>query len=485
MTGADLIALQPLIWTAATVVVLLVVVTVRRSCNLALAVASGGCLAALLTIYPAAQLAPRAITTLLSVDGYALFYSGLILVGALAVLALAHAHIALHPGYRPEFAILVMLAVLGCLVLVASTHFASLFLGLETLSVPLYALIAYRRGSGPEGLEAGMKYLLLAGASSAFLLFGLALLYAETGTLALGPALDSLWQGAGNGVLWAGLMLLIVGVGFKIGVVPFHFWTLDVYAASPPPVMAFIASLSKVAVFALIMRVLAGAPGLPGSPFRIGITVVGVASMLGGNLLALLQSDVRRLLGGSSIAHMGYLLIAALAGSTLAQTAAAYYLVTYLATIVGAIGAIGLVGDSVGGYRVEQYRGLAWERPWLGAGLTVCLLSLAGLPITGGFVGKLYLAAAGVQSGLWVLVFSLVLGAGLGMYYYLRLLRALFARTPREDEQAREPTLPGPRLRVPAPAGIAIGALSAAVVVLGAYPGPLIDLVRAALGGAP
>src|SRR5512142_272096 len=346
------------------------------------------------------------VTSLMVVDGYARFFTGLLLSASFAVVLFSHDYLARRSDSPEEFYLLVLLATLGSAVLVASSHFASFFLGLEILSVSLYALIAYLRPKA-RGVEAAVKYLVLAAASSGFLLFGMALVYAETGTMEFAriTSVSPLGSNVQNVVLLSGMAMIIVGFGFKLAIVPFHLWTPDVYEGAPAPVTAFVATVSKGAVFALLFRYFLLVRLQEYRSLVIVFALIAVASMIIGNLLALLQTNVKRILAYSSIAHLGYMLVAFLAGGPLAVTAVAFYLVSYFVTTLGAFGVMTLLS---GPYRdaedISDYRGLFTRRPWLAGIMTAMLLSLAGIPLTSGFVGKFYLVAAGVGSALWILV---------------------------------------------------------------------------------
>jgi NADH-quinone oxidoreductase subunit N len=481
MTRTDLIALSPLIVLGASAVTLMLAIAWRRSHRAAAAIAAVGLGATLASLAWAASVTPRQVTPLLVVDGYALFYTGLLCAASLAVTVLAYGYFARRPGQHEELYLLLLLATLGSVVLAGATHFASLFLGLELLSVSLYAMIAYPRGDR-RPLEAGVKYLVLAGASSAFLLFGLALIYAETGSMELTPVAALLAE-SGGVLTMAGLGMLVTGIGFKLALVPFHMWTPDVYAGAPAPVTAFVASVSKGGMFALVLRFFVAADGDGGALFT-ALAVIAVASMTVGNLLALLQDDVKRLLAYSSIAHLGYLLVALLAGGELAVEAATFYLVAYFVTIVGAFGIVGALAGGggeptapsggIGGElsALDDYRGLFWRRPAMAAAFTAALLSLAGIPLTAGFLGKLYVLAAGVEASLWALVVLLVANSAVGLFYYLRVVVAMLG-----PPAARTPAA------VPVPVGLALTALTVLLVWFGTYPAPLARSIRAALDG--
>lgn len=457
---------------------LLLVIALRRGRRLSLWTGRAVLLLAAASMAFAAPALPRQVTALLVLDRFALFLLGLLLALALTTSLLSHFATTATPP--EEFHLLLLLATLGGGLLVASSHLSSLLLGLETLSVSLFGLIAYRRER--RGAEAGLKYLVLSGASLALLLFGAALLYASLGTTGLAE-LGALRRAAEGGPLFpAGLALLAVGICFKLGLAPFHMWTADVYQGAPAPVTAFVATASKAAVFALLLRFFLGLGADRQPRLLLAFIIIAGLSMVAGNLLALLQTNVKRLLAYSSIAHLGYLLLAFLNGGRLGLEAAAYYLVAYSVTVFGAFAVVAVLSGpaAIGGdgwleaEDLEDYRGLYWRRPLLAALLTACLLSLAGIPLTAGFIGKLYVLAAGVQRARWVLALLLVLTSAIGLFYYLRVVVIMFSPWP-----AGEPTRPVARL--PLGAALLLGALGLVVLWLGVLPGPLQVLIRLAV----
>ncbi|MGE5173451.1 MAG: NADH-quinone oxidoreductase subunit N [Betaproteobacteria bacterium] len=472
MNMTDLTVLAPLIIPSTTAVAVMLMIAFYRNHAFTVSLTLAGLALTVAGCIGVARMAPREVTPLLMIDHYALFFMGLIVLAAFAVAALSYSYLEIHAGHREEFYLLVLLASLGCAVLAAASHFASFFLGIELLSVSLYALAAYLRHSD-RSVEAGVKYLILAAVSSAFILFGMALVYAETGSMAFREIGSS---ASGPGVhglpFLAGIGMIIVGVGFKLAVVPFHLWTPDVYEGAPAPVTAFIATASKGAVFALVLRYFTkidihAYPAL----FTI-MTIIAVASMFAGNLLALLQTNVKRILAYSSISHLGYLLVTVLASGSMALTAAAFYLAAYFITTLGSFGVVTVLsGPDRDADRMDDYLGLVWRRPWLAGVFTAMLLSLAGMPLTAGFVGKFYVVAAGVGSTLWLLVIVLAINSVIGLFYYLRIIVALFARSEEEGPAglAASRTSSG---------SVALGTLTLLLVCLGVYPGPVIELIK-------
>ncbi|HPC72931.1 MAG TPA: NADH-quinone oxidoreductase subunit N [Syntrophales bacterium] len=469
MTVIEWTALLPLVILAMTPAAAMVALAVCRSYRMTCTIAAAGLLLAFLALFRSFAPAPLQVTPLLMIDRYALFFIGLMVSAGFVVVLLSYEYMKVREERREEFYILVLTALLGSAILACACHLASLFLGLEILSVSLYALIAYHHGIR-SSIEAGIKYLVLASFSSAFLVFGTALVYAESGTLEITRmALTVVAPGTGP-VLQAGTILIVIGIAFKLAVVPFHMWAPDIYEGSPAPVTAFIATVSKGAVFAFLLRSFSQVDFIREGAIAVFFTLMAVASMFAGNLLALFQDNVKRLLAYSSVAHMGYLLVAFLADGPIRVAAVAFYLVAYFVTTLGAFGVVTVLsGESRDADALDDYRGLFYRRPWLAGIFTAMLLSLAGIPMTAGFIGKFYLMTAGVGNALWMLVMSLVITSAIGLYYYLRVVVVLY------EPQAETPT-------VSAALPAATAALTAMVLLLlwlGIYPGPVVEMIQA------
>jgi NADH-quinone oxidoreductase subunit N len=476
MNPSDIFALLPLVIIASTIIVVLLVIAFYRNHKLTAALTLAGLAIAGISQIPVSFLMSRRITPLLTLDHYGLYYSSLIIVASFVVGALSFSYLENHEGHPEEFYLLLLIATLGCAVLSGSTHFASIFLGIEILSVSLYALTAYLRHSD-RSIEAGVKYLILAAVSSAFILFGMALVYSEIGSMELMQiAVRSASAGVHNLSFTAGMTMIIVGLGFKLAVVPFHLWTPDVYEGAPAPVTAFVATVSKGAVFALVLRYFSAIDIQTYRPLFVIFAIIAVASMSAGNLLALLQSNVKRILAYSSISHIGYLLVTLLASGYLALTAAAFYLTAYFITTLGAFGVVTVLsGKDRDADSMNDYRGLAWRSPWLAGVFTAMLLSLAGIPVTAGFIGKFTVVAAGIGSGLWILVIILAVNSAIGLYYYLRIIVVLYSRD--ENERA------SPVLELSRADYAVLSGLTILLIWLGVFPGPLIELIKGTVHG--
>lgn len=473
MTSEDFLALLPLILIAFAIVVLMLVIAFFRRHRLSYGLTLIGLGAGLVALVPAGGVSPRPVTSLVIVDGSALFYLGLVLAASLIVTVFSYAYLQNYNGQREEYYLLILLAALGSSVLVVSDHFAAFFLGLEILSVSLYGLIAYTREERHR-IEAGIKYLVMAGIASAFLLFGMALLYFDIGTMSFremstSPAFVDIYQP----LILIGLGMMLVGIGFKLALVPFHLWTPDVYQGAPAPITGLVATVSKGAIFVLLLRFF-NAISLDQSQLVWAVlAAVAFASMLLGNVLAVVQDNVKRLLAFSSIAHMGYLLIALLAGIPLGETAIAFYLTSYFLTSLCAFGVITFLSvPSQEAQGIESHRALFWQRPGIALVFILALFSLAGVPPTSGLVGKILIAASGVESQLWVLLAMMIVGSVISVYYYLRVVIMMFRREMQDELSTIGLPSSSPTSRV------LLFLMGAAILLLGIYPFPLIRLIE-------
>ncbi|MFH0821454.1 MAG: NADH-quinone oxidoreductase subunit N [Pseudomonadota bacterium] len=425
MSFSEFIAATPLIILAALPVFLTALLAFVRDYRIMAIGTAGGLGVSLAAVIVLAGGKPMTVTPLIVMDGYShLFIVLIVTSGIVATLLSFHYSTGPEP-IREEYYLLISLAVLGGAVVAAARHFASFFLGLEILGLSFYTLIAFKRDE-PSPLEAGIKYLIPAAVSDAFILFGTALLYGVTGRLEIGGLFAAVTDGANVQAL-CGYAMLSVGIGFKLSFVPFHMWTPDVYEGATAPVTALLATVSKVAVFAFLLRLFTGLDLNSLGGIVAFLSVVAAASMFFGNLAALLQHNVKRILAYSSIGHVGYMLTAFLTGEPGSHAAVAFYLTAYTVTTLGAFGVIAALSQSDReADSIEDYRGLARRRPFLAAIFIAMLLSLAGIPLTAGFIGKFYVMAAGIRTGLLVLVVCLIVTSVISVYYYLRIVVIMF-----------------------------------------------------------
>ena len=467
MTERDFLCLTPFLIIAIAPVVIMVVVSVLGNYKVVYGFSVLSLLAAFGSIFFVLPSIPHAIEPLLILDVYSMFFLGIIIISALLVTFLSYDYIKQLEGVREEYFIIIFTSTLGASLLAVANHFVIFFLGIETLSISLYILIAFQR-SKSNSIEAGIKYLILASVSSAFLLFGMALIYTAIGSMQFGDIVAALTgHDPLSPLVISGFGMMMVGVGFKLALVPFHMWTPDVYQGAPAPVSAFIATVSKGAVMAILIRFFFIIKGFNNHYLFIAVSGISILSMFLGNILALRQKNIKRLLGYSSIANMGYLIIILLTGSNKGIQASIFYLIAYFFTTLGAFGVITLLSTTkYEAEKIEDFKGLFWKRPWLAIVFTLSLLSLAGIPLTAGFIAKFYVILEGMKAGLMVLIISMIINSVIGLYYYLRIITTLFST-------ASETKLP----ELSFFGNITLIIIAISILLLGIYPGWLIDII--------
>jgi NADH-quinone oxidoreductase subunit N len=474
MSKTDFLSIIPLFILTSSAILIMFSISVKRNHKVIYVITAASLIGDFIYLVLYNARVKWVIEPLFVFDGFGIFNMGLILLTAVAITMISYAYFEQREERKEEYYILLILATLGACTLVISKHFVSLFLGLEILSVSLYSMIAYLR-KRERSDEAGIKYLIMAAFSSAFLLFGMALVYATTGSLefhGISKYLSSLSELPL--MLMTGFGLMVVGIGFKLSVVPFHMWAADIYEGAPAPVTAFIATISKGGMIALLVRFFILIDGYRYESLTIIFTVIAIASMFIGNFLALRQKNIKRILAYSSVAHMGYVLVAFLAGKEMGVQAVSFYLVAYFITTVGAFGIVATLSDKDRDAELmEDYEGLLWRRPWTAAALSAMLLSLAGIPLTAGFVGKFYVIAAGVNMNLWLLVFMLALNSAIGLYYYIKIMAVMFEK-PDSDEE------PVGRLHpsVYIVSGVTLGLLVSLLLWVGIHPEWMMDVIK-------
>lgn len=481
MTAADVYALAPYLTLGGALVVLLLVISFARSHLVAMVVALLGLIATGIVVLATMGGEPHTTMHLLRLDGYAAFFNCLFLMAAIFTVVLAYRYLKGRGGELEEFYILIIIATLGAMTMAGAHHFAAFVLGLEILSVALYALIAYPEEKHPP-LEAALKYLVLSAVASTTVLFGMALMYNATGSLYFSGIPDVAAGSKLQLYFRVGEVMVLAGIAFKLSLVPFHMWTPDVYQGAPAPVTGFIATVSKGAVFALLLRWVVNGDSLSAPLVVMVMSGLAILSMIVGNVLALLQDNLKRLLAYSSIAHMGYLLIAVLGvarlqDSQFAVEATLVYLAAYTLMTLTAFGVVTVLSNATVGddaQTSEQYRGLFWRRPLPAICLAAALLSLTGMPLTLGFIGKFYLFAAGVQGAMWILLWALIIGSAISVYYYVRVIYVM--TLPRQEDVYSHPQISLPELS-------AVTLFGVALVVMGVYPTLLIDVVRTLIDG--
>ena len=409
---------------------------------------------------------------MVSHDGLGAFFDMVILAACALTLLMATGYSDWEGTHKGEFYSLLLLSTSGMMFMAKGTDLMTVFLGLETMSIPIYVLVGFHRRR-ISSIEGAFKYFLLGAFASGFLLYGIALLYAASGTTKIPVLATMLYDPrlAASPLFLAGVGMLLVGFGFKVSLVPFHMWTPDAYEGAPTVITAFMSAAVKAAAFAALIRVLLTAlPGMQPHLWK-ALWVLAVLTMTVGNLSALWQDNLKRLLAYSSIAHAGYVLVGLVSGDVLGGQASLFYLLVYAFMNLGAFGVVILLAQKEdAGYDIRHLAGVGFRYPALGALLTLFLVSLGGIPPTAGFVGKFYLFSAAVKNGyIWLAVIG-VLNSAASIYYYLRIVVYMYMR-PAEDE--------APVPRPPRTAfSLALCVAAAAVLILGIVPGDLLALAE-------
>jgi NADH-quinone oxidoreductase subunit N len=415
--------------------------------------------------------------TLVTGELIAIFKLVIVALTILTVLISMDFDVGRHVG---EYFATMLFGAIGMMLLVSTEELITLFVALELTSISLYILTAFHKGE-LRSQEAAVKYFMFGAISSAFLLFGLSYLYGVTGTTSLRAMQEA--SGASSGpLLSVGMLFVIVGLGFKVAVVPFHLWAPDAYEGAPTPVTAFIATGSKVASFFVLLKLMMiGFTNMEGSAYWGGfvpgwtmlLAVAATLSMVLGNCVAIVQRNVKRLLAYSSIAHAGYILIGLIAASTMGAASVLFYVIVYALTNLGAFGVVAALSSRAGGDDMENFNGMARRAPFLSLLMVVFVLSLAGIPPLGGFFGKFYLFAAAVQRDaqtfglLWLVIIGILMSA-VSLYYYLILLKHLYVVESSETS----------RISTPAYINATLALVALAVIVFGIFPQPILALLN-------
>ena len=480
-TMNDLMGLMPyapIIAVVLTVLVVMIAITIKRShmvigtiSVVGLNIGLFALLGQMAGIIDSGTLVPTA-EQLFVIDNFAQFNMVVILICALACFTLSYAYLADLDDHKEELYLLMLLSTVGALLMVSAQHLASFFMSLEMLSIPLYGMLAYTY-MRKRSLESGLKYLVLSATASATLLMGMAFIYAEVGSLAFKPISMTLVDLFESPLLIVGTAMMMFGIAFKLSAAPFHIWTPDVYEGAPAPVATYLASVTKVAMMALAVRFLIDTSLLALPSVQMLLMVMATLSILVGNLLAVRQTSLKRLLGYSSIAHMGYVLIVIVSIGSAADSISSMYMAIYAFTSIGAFGVVTLMSSP---YRLAgeadeltHYQGLFWRRPVLTAVMTIMMLSLAGIPLTAGFITKLFAILAAVQGTNWFLVAMIILGSAIGLFYYLRVMLTLFKR-PKQFIEFDVSKQWGLRT-----GGIMVIAVTAIIIFFGVLPNSMIE----------
>jgi len=427
-----------------------------------------GTLAALGATWFMAQSPGLAFWNMVQVDSFSVFFHALIIAIAAVVILSSYEYMAVQRIRAGEYYALVLFGVVGMALMSSAVELVLIFIALEISSISSYVLAGFRRNNAASA-EASLKYFLLGSFATAFFLYGVALMFGATGSTNIDLISKALRAGPIPLLAYVAVALMFVGLGFKVAAAPFHVWTPDVYEGAPAPVVGLLSTGPKAAAFAVLLRVIF-VFHVPGMLWLVWISAA--LSMTLGNIGALVQNNVKRLLAYSSIAHAGYLLVAFAALPALGTSAVMFYTAAYAAMNLGAFAVVGHFANAGERYvTLEDYEGLGRSSPLLAATLTIFLLSLIGIPMTGGFFAKFYVFSAAVKSGLIWLTIIGVLNSGIGAYYYLRIIVMMYMRESRKEV---------PVTRVPFALAIALATCMAATLYLGLFPSGILQRAQEA-----
>jgi NADH-quinone oxidoreductase subunit N len=430
------------------------------------AIGLAGVSSAMLSTWFMARSPGLAFWNMVRVDGFSVFFHVLVLAIGIVVILTSYEYMAVQKIRAGEYYGLILFGLVGMCLMSSAVELVLIFIALEISSISTYILAGFRRRSAISS-ESSLKYFLLGSFATAFFLYGVAMMFGATGSTNIDEISTTLASAQIPLLAYVAVALMFVGIGFKVAAAPFHIWTPDVYEGAPAPVVGFMSTAPKAAAFAVLLRILLeiNAPG------RLWLVWISAAlSMTLGNVAALVQDNVKRLLAYSSIAHAGYILVAFAARPELGAPAVMFYTASYAAMNVGAFAVVSHFANAGERYvTLSDYAGLGRKSPILAGALGVFLISLIGIPVTGGFFAKFYVFSASLQSGLVWLTIIGVINSAVGAYYYLRLIVVMYMREPHEEI---------PLLPVSFPLGLAIGIALAATVYLGVLPDRVLGYVQ-------
>ena len=407
---------------------------------------------------------------LVRVDGFGLYFSFIVLLVGILTVLYSMSFLERESADHGEFYPLVLFCLAGMIMMLQTNHLMMVLIGLEVFSLSLYVLTGLTR-MRLYSVEAALKYFLLGAFSSSFMVYGMALLYGATGSLDMARIGEVVATNPSR-MLWIGTGLLLIGLFFKVAVVPFHQWVPDVYTGAPTNVTGFMAAATKTVAIAVLLRFLVGAFASQSEIWIPMVTWLAILTMTVGNLIALAQTNLKRMLAYSSIAHAGYLLIGVVSMPESGVRAIMFYLTAYAIITVGAFAALSAVGrgdaEHERGYQLSDWAGLGWERPMLGAAMAFFLFSLAGMPPTGGFFGKFVIFQSAIESGHYMLAIVGMLNATIAIYYYLRVIVMMYMTDPETDEFP---------LPVTAASAVVMVVSIIGVLYLGLAPGNLLTIL--------
>ncbi|HTK80954.1 MAG TPA: NADH-quinone oxidoreductase subunit N [Bacteroidota bacterium] len=466
MSESSLFSIAPLLAvTAMGLLVLIVEALVTESENLSYWVTVLGLSASGILSYLTMQESAPAYNGMITVGGYGNYFTALFIVSALLTTILSRDYLKKTHTNFGEFYLLIIFSTIGMMLIASANDLIMVFLGIELMSICLYVLAGFMRRQ-PSANEASLKYFLLGAFATGFLLYGIALIYGATGTTNI-PAIIEKFPSQSL-LFWSGIGLLLIGFAFKAGAVPFHMWIPDVYQGSPTTVSGFMSTGAKAAAFSAFVLVFAH-QFQGGEKLRTALSVLAAASMILGNIVAIAQSNIKRMLAYSSVAHAGYMIIGLAAGNALGKSGIVFYLTSYMFMNIGAFGILSILEqEGEKNLTFEDYAGLGRKKPLLAAMMSVFMLSLAGLPPFGGFFGKYYIFVAAVNSNLtWLAIIGVVMSV-VSVYYYLRLVMVMYFQENDSEVTAK-----------PAMASFVVLAIATlAVLQLGVFPSSLLSIIN-------
>ncbi len=467
--GADYIRILPeIVLSLFGMVIMLLdpLVDEEKSQKVLGAIGMAGALAGLAATWAMSESPGFAFWNMVRVDGFSVFFHVLVIAIAAVLILTSYEYMAVQRIRAGEYYGLILFGLVGMCLMSSAVELVLIFIALEISSISTYILAGFRRRSATSS-ESSLKYFLLGSFATAFFLYGVALMFGATGSTNIDEISAALNSGPVPVLAYVAMALMFVGLGFKVAAAPFHIWTPDVYEGAPAPIVGFMSTAPKAAAFAVLLRIVFEA-NAPGRFWLIWISAV--LSMTLGNVAALVQSNVKRLLAYSSIAHAGYMLVAFAAAPELGSSAVMFYAASYAAMNVGAFAVVSHFANADERYvNLEDYAGLGRRSPLLAGALTIFLISLIGIPVTGGFFAKFYVFSAALQSNLVALTIIGVINSAVGAYYYLKIIVMMYMREAREDV----PVLP-----IPVSLGLALAITLGATIYLGVLPGRVLGIAQ-------
>ncbi|QFQ32900.1 NADH-quinone oxidoreductase subunit N [Buchnera aphidicola (Aphis fabae)] len=475
----ELTALLPLLILIAGVVIVILSISYNRNHFLVAVFSAFILIVTFFSLYFLFSVIPIDITMLFHITKYSILYISIILLSSFATCIFSYSWLLNYPFNKEEFYLMLLLSTLGSILLTISSHMSSIFISIELMSLPIFGLIAYSNYVN-YALEASFKYLILSAISSAFLLLGIAWIYAISGDLSISSINHVLSFVFNNEklVLLFGIVMVLISFLFKLSLVPFHLWTSDIYQGTPSSILSFFSVSGKVALFSVLLNIFTCNAIMNNKILYLILSLISIFSILFGSLMAIFQKNIKRFFGYSSISQLGYLLITLLVlknSYVFSLETVLVYLVNYLLINISYFGVIQLFSRSSNDIdSINSYKGLFWFQPFLSSVMTIVLLSLAGIPITLGFIGKFYILSIIITNHLWFMGFSFLFGTILGFYGYFRLIINLYLK-PSDQSLINKVTS---NIWIDMPSKILILFSSVILLILGLFPNPLIYLIK-------